>query len=814
MNWALLQNSLWVGVLSTALAVASGSLAALCAASLNSRWRGVCLCGAIVTLALPPFLVTNCWLYLLGHTGVWRTWLPLSIYSLGGTVWILALMNWPITMFLVLGAWQRIEPGQLENEPKMRGWPMMRWLLFPMAKPALGLSALLTFVLTINNFGIPSLLQTKVFAAELWVDFSTTFSYWDALRLGWPLALGPILLLLWLNRRGIAWPAVEGSVSSRLFKNRLGQNWFLTSGLFMCVLVFFAAGIPLGQLFGSTRTWAELPSAFAAGKAAFENSIFFAAISASVAVVVGLMCWRWRLGYLLWIPFLVPGVLLGIILIFTLNRPLFTAFYQSVGLVIFGFAIRYVALGWSGARHALQAADPDLTSAAKLEGASPWQILWQIHWPQIASMMAGVWYVIYLLCLWDVETLVLIVPPGAETLALRIFNLLHYGHNDQVNALCALLLILALAPLFLWRIAGKIRKGGFVGPQLFKTATSLTAGANRLFQTLILFASRKGQGSSTSLRPVAKFSSAALICFIAGCSPTTSNDAVAQSQIFSSVHLIGSRGTGLGQFNKPRSVAVDAQDNLYVVDMTGRVQKFSPAGTFLSSWQMPQTDLGKPKGMCRDRDGNIVVIEPHYSRVNHYSLGGKLMAQWGDRGTNRGQLMFPRAAVVNSRGEIFVSEYGKSERVQKFSALGREFLQEIGQGGPENGCFNRAEGLGIDRQDRLYVADSCNHRIQIFSATGEFITSYGHAGDGPGELSYPYDIQVDAEGRQYVCEFGNSRIQIFDSQNRSLEIIGGPGSALGRFNNPWSLALDSKGNLYVADSQNHRVQKFLRKTSA
>jgi len=248
-----------------------------------------------------------------------------------------------------------------------------------------------------------------------------------------------------------------------------------------------------------------------------------------------------------------------------------------------------------------------------------------------------------------------------------------------------------------------------------------------------------------------------------------------------------------------------------VVDMTGRVQKFSSKGVFLLSWQMPESELGKPKGMGHDRNGNILVVEPHYQRVNVFSPEGKLVAQWGKRGTNAGEFMLPRAVGVNSRGEVFVSEYGVAERVQRFAGRGGDLLAGFGHSGNAPGEFNRPEGLCVDAQDRLYVADSCNHRIQVFSSDGQFIHAYGKAGKGKGELSYPYDICVDQAGRQYVCEFGNSRIQVFDLNYQPVEIIGGPGAEPGKFNNPWSVALDSAGNLYVADSQNHRVQKLIRK---
>ena len=116
----------------------------------------------------------------------------------------------------------------------------------------------------------------------------------------------------------------------------------------------------------------------------------------------------------------------------------------------------------------------------------------------------------------------------------------------------------------------------------------------------------------------------------------------------------------------------------------------------------------------------------------------------------------------------------------------------------------------MDARDNIYVADSCNHRIQVFSPEGKFLRAHGKAGGGTGNFSYPYDIAVDEQGRQFVCEFGNGRIQVFDAKDQPLETIGQSGGEPGEFANPWSVALDTKGNLYVADSQNHRVQKFVR----
>jgi ABC-type Fe3+ transport system permease subunit/sugar lactone lactonase YvrE len=774
LNWPLLYNSLAVSGAATAAAVAGGAMAALFFAGLGGMCRRLLPAAAVAALVLPPFLAANCWIGLLGETGVWRRWLPLNIYSPGGTVWILTLLNWPIAFLFVAAAWQRVQTAQLETDPFLRGGALLRWLLLPLARTALIQAAILTFVLTLNNFAVPAILQVKVFPAEVWVRFNTTFDYGAALALSWPLILAPLALVLCFRSRAISWSWQSSPAAARSFRRQLGARWHWSGGMTALFLVVFSLGVPLWQLAGSRQTWHEFWPALAAGHSAVIHSAAYASLTATLIVVLALVTWRMAPGAALWLPFFMPGVLLGIALIWIFNRRGLEAIYQSAAIVILAYALRYAALGWNTVARAVRGTDQNLAAMARLEGATSWQTLRHVHWPQIAAPLAAAWYVTWLLCLWDVETLVLIVPPGGESLSLRIFNLLHYGHNAQVNALCLLLMALALFPLLL-------------------------AAAFNLLR---------------SIRRPAPALAACAVFLLVGCSGDQRRSAPVQSRFFGRVEIIGARGAGVGELNKPRSVAIDAGDNLYVADMTGRVQKFSPEGVCLSFWQMPQTEKGKPKGMCRDGDGNIVVVEPHYSRVNHFNSDGKLIAQWGVRGTNLGELGMPRAAAVNARGEIYVCEYTLSERVQHFTAHGGKCLGSFGRPGDGPGEFSRAEGLGIDGQGRVYVADSCNHRIQIFSGDGKFLRAHGRAGSDAGQLSYPYDVQVDPSGLQFVCEFGNSRVQIFDANDRPLEILGGPGGAPGQFSNPWGLALDSKGNLYVADAMNNRVQKFLRKNTA
>ncbi len=446
MNWPLLQNSLLTSAAATAAATVFGLITALWASGLEERSRRRVVFLAALPLLWPPFLVLNCWLNLLGETGVWRAWFPFSILSLGGAVWVLALLKWPVAFFLAHGAWSRVDPSLLAVDLRLGGWPLFRRLLWPQARGAAGLSAVVTFVLCLSELSVPSILQVKVFATEIWINFNTTFNYGAAIRGSWPLLAAPALLLWFARGREISLGWRGFHPPGPMLRAQLGAGWTAAAAGSVVILAFSVL-LPALQLAGEAKTWRELWPAFAASGAAAAHSILFSGGSALLCLGLGAALSPSRHGGLLWLVFFLPGILLGIVLVFLLNRPWLRGVAQSVWIVFFAFSLRYGALAWTALRAWVGSVPAALRDDAALLGAGWWPRFRHVFWPCHARRVLGLGYVIYLLALWDVETLIMIVPPGGETLSLRIFNLLHYGHNGQVNALCLVLLILGAAPL-------------------------------------------------------------------------------------------------------------------------------------------------------------------------------------------------------------------------------------------------------------------------------------------------------------------------------------------------------------------------------
>lgn len=305
-------------------------------------------------------------------------------------------------------------------------------------------------------------------------------------------------------------------------------------------------------------------------------------------------------------------------------------------------------------------------------------------------------------------------------------------------------------------------------------------------------------------RPFGRFLCAVALVslLVAGC--RESADSIGKLDI-----VWGRRGISDGRLQKPRAMAIDDADRLYIVDMTARIQVFTTDGEFIRSWQTPAHENGRPTGISIDRQGRVLVADTHYFQVLIYSPTGELLERiGGTKGHELGEFGLVTDVVEDSKGYLYVSEYGEYDRIQKIAPNGT-FLMQWGGHGSEPGQFVRPQHMAIDEQDRIWVCDACNHRIQVFDTEGKLLSLWGTPGSEPGQLYYPYDLVFDGRDNVYICEYGNHRVQKFTRAGEPLGCWGHEGRGPGELHNPWAVVRDSKGRIHVLDTNNHRLQRVV-----
>jgi sugar lactone lactonase YvrE len=187
----------------------------------------------------------------------------------------------------------------------------------------------------------------------------------------------------------------------------------------------------------------------------------------------------------------------------------------------------------------------------------------------------------------------------------------------------------------------------------------------------------------------------------------------------------------------------------------------------------------------------------------------------GGFGPEEGRFSGPRDIALAPDGTYYVADTF-NHRIQHFSASG-EVLHVWGAFSPAGidpsppGTFNEPWGISVAPDGTVYVADTWNNRVQHFEADGEFIALWDEVDFGEGEPYFygPREVVVDELGRVFVADTGNKRIVVFNAAGQVVSTIGGAGSELGRLEEPVGLAFDAQGQLYVADTWNGRVQFFI-----
>lgn len=271
-------------------------------------------------------------------------------------------------------------------------------------------------------------------------------------------------------------------------------------------------------------------------------------------------------------------------------------------------------------------------------------------------------------------------------------------------------------------------------------------------------------------------------------------------------------------------VAVDSRDRVYVFSRGEHpIVVFDADGKFLHAWGEGKFD--RPHGIWIGPDDSLYLSDDRDHTVSKYTTEGELLLKLGTSGqpSETGVENFdyrmlrgpaepfnlPTNLALSSTGDMFVTDGYGNCRVHRFSPEGK-LLLSWGEPGDGPGQFHLPHGIGIDGNDRIFVADRENCRLQLFTTEGEFIEDWT-------DLARPCEVFIDRDNFVFVAELGwragmfpwmtadptktGGRLSIFNSKGELQARWGGGDTpcAPGDFFAPHDLWIDSQGSLYVGE---------------
>ena len=282
-------------------------------------------------------------------------------------------------------------------------------------------------------------------------------------------------------------------------------------------------------------------------------------------------------------------------------------------------------------------------------------------------------------------------------------------------------------------------------------------------------------------------------------------------------HYAGSIATPMpAQFHYIQAVATDRQANIYVADLSGRIQKFDRSGRFLFSCGKK----GKGDGafdflfaLTIDRYQNIYAVDLTGRAVQKFDRNGHFLLRFGSQGEGDGQFGEPTGIAVNDvTGDIIVADDGRL-LIHRFDKKGR-FRSAFGKFRTfESSTSRRAMSVAFDNTGALLVTnlgrnwDETYYQVERYDQNGALLSRFAEEGAGPGQVPYVYSMTTDRNGLVYLGGGSSKPVSIFD-QNGVFKRQFGTQEVGYPYPVPQGVAADLLGGVWIADAANAHVVRY------
>jgi len=484
-------NTLWTSMAITALAVAGGTAAAVVVERSGVPGRRWLRAAMIASLLTAPLVSALGWARAYGEGGLLDRAVGLSwggLYGPAGIVAVGAAGAVPLGYLVVAaGLASRAEPD-MERAARISGasaWQATRSVTLPLSRPAVGASAALIFVTTVNSFEVPAVLGIPAgfptMTTRLYENLTLSADP-GAFNSAAVLAVGLVLLsmavvapsdaLTGVGRADRTSSASGAAGSAGPAARRLAAGLWtflvLTSVVPLLALVLVALTKGIGVAPVPANWTLDNFAAVLDGHtyAALGNSVLLAAGAATVVVLLGGLSAslsRRRigrtLGTLVTSSFAVAGSALAVAVLLAYGRFL----RDTLVIILVAYLAKFWALGHRPMAGAAERIPVDLVRAGRASGAGPVSTIRTVIAPLMRPAIAGAWLLVFLFAVHELTISSLLYGPGDETLAVVILNRQELGDVSATSALSVLLtLLIASAGLLLLvvrRVAARRMEG-------------------------------------------------------------------------------------------------------------------------------------------------------------------------------------------------------------------------------------------------------------------------------------------------------------------------------------------------------------------
>lgn len=260
----------------------------------------------------------------------------------------------------------------------------------------------------------------------------------------------------------------------------------------------------------------------------------------------------------------------------------------------------------------------------------------------------------------------------------------------------------------------------------------------------------------------------------------------------------------LDTFLGPYGIVSDGAGRVFVVDLYMKNIRIYDFNKNRIEFLLKEPLLDRPYYLALDSKKQLYVADAGLGKVLVLTLDGRLLRTYG----SRDELTNPVYVEVDeARRRLYVSDTRPGQIVVYGLDDGKKLLA-FG-----HGELMGAQGVAIDRDGNVYVADTLNAAVKVYDGEGKLLRSFGERNDSIRGLEHPKDLAFDSEGNLWLLDYRKDFIRVFRPDGQLLMTAGGPVTHKMGFSTPTAIYISPEDDIYITDLIGRRFShwRFLSK---